>query len=184
VERALSIASALAMVLLAALVTWKSSPRVAGARAAPPEPIQVDAGAGPNPSPKSPVSEGVDAAAAPPSDVPAVAADKPGDVPGTGPKRVRLGVILVSYAGAQDGPDKGRSKAEALALATRLADDAKTDFHAAAQRGDSGSSDDIGVVTRGVLEPGLEATLFALPVKTVSEAIDTPRGYWIVKRLE
>ena len=27
-------------------------------------------------------------------------------------------------------------------------------------------------------------TWFALPVKTVTEAIDTPRGYWIVKRLE
>ena len=91
----------------------------------------------------------------------------------------------MNYDGAEGAPEKGaRHRAEALSLATRLAEEAKTDFHAVVARGDSGSSDDVGAVTRGVLEPGSEAVLFGLPVGGVSGVIDTPRGFWIVKRLE
>jgi parvulin-like peptidyl-prolyl isomerase len=96
-------------------------------------------------------------------------------------------VVLVTYNGAQGiqgAPAKGRSRAEALTLATRLAEDAKTDFKGAVQRGDSGSADDAGTVPRGVLEPAPEAALFSLPVGGVSGVVDTPRGLWIVKRLE
>jgi hypothetical protein len=93
-------------------------------------------------------------------------------------------VVLVSYEGVEDAPRKARPKGEALALATKLAEEAKGDFHGAVQHGDSGSSDDVGVVTRGVLEPGPEGALFALPVGGVSGVIDTPRGFWIAKRLE
>jgi hypothetical protein len=38
---------------------------------------------------------------------------------------------------------------------------------------------------RGMLEPYIEYILFSLPKGAVcSEPIDTPRGYWIVKRLD
>jgi hypothetical protein len=102
------------------------------------------------------------------------------------PRHVRFGVVLVTYEGAEGAPDKGaRSKSDALSLATKLAEEAKGDFRGAVQRGDSsGSSDDVGDVTRGVLEPTPEAVLFALPVGGVSAVVDTPRGFWIVKRLE
>ncbi len=104
---------------------------------------------------------------------------------GKGPKRVRFGVVLVTYEGAEDAPPKGaRSKGEAATFAAKLDEDAKTDFHAAVSHGDPGSMDDVGQVERGVLEPSSETALFALPVGGVSGVVDTPRGFWIVKRLE
>jgi parvulin-like peptidyl-prolyl isomerase len=66
----------------------------------------------------------------------------------------------------------------------KLAETAKQDFHAAVQQGDAGSSDDIGRVKLGILEPAPEYVLFTLPIDGVGGPVDTPRGYWIVKRLE
>jgi hypothetical protein len=100
------------------------------------------------------------------------------------PKQVRFGVVLVTYDGAQGAPAKARSRGDALALATKLASDAKTDFAGAVHSGDDGSASDIGIVDRNILEPTSEAVLFALPVGGTSGVIDTPRGFWIVKRLE
>jgi hypothetical protein len=103
------------------------------------------------------------------------------------PRGVRFGVILVSYDGVEtlNGEQAAkRSKAEAKALADKLDEDAKADFHGAVQRGDNGSSDDVGRVPRGVLEANTEYALFSLPVGGVSAVVDTPRGFWIAKRLE
>ncbi len=105
-------------------------------------------------------------------------------LPESAPKHVRLGVVLMTFSGAQGAPPTARPKKEALELATKLASDAKTDFHAAVIRGDSGSSDDIGRMPRGILEAPLEYTLFTMPVGSVSDPIETPRGYWIAKRSE
>jgi hypothetical protein len=102
-----------------------------------------------------------------------------------GPARqVRVGVVLVQYDGAQGAGPKARSKRDALTIAQKLADEARSDFRAAVQHGDSGSSDDIGHIQRGVLDGPVESALFALPVGGVSDVIDTPRGFWIAKRLE
>lgn len=100
------------------------------------------------------------------------------------PKVVRFAVVLVSYQGAQGAPPNARSKADAQALATKLAEQAKTDFHGAVAQGDPGSADDAGRIPRGVLELFPEYTLFTLPKGGVSDAVDTPRGFWIVKRTE
>ncbi len=105
-------------------------------------------------------------------------------LPDGSPKHVKLGVVLMSYAGAEGASPKSRAKKEALELVTKLAADAKTDFHAAVVRGDSGSSDDIGRMPRGVLEPAVEYVVFTLPVGGISDPIETPRGYWIAKRTE
>ncbi len=105
-------------------------------------------------------------------------------LPEGAPRHVRLGVVLMTFAGAQGAPPNARPKNDVLALATKLAADAKNDFHAAVIRGDSGSSDDIGRMPRGVLEPALEYTLFTMPVGAVSGPLETPRGYWIAKRSE
>jgi len=110
-------------------------------------------------------------------------------LPATAPRQVRFGVVLVSYAGAQPSAAGGghvptRSKAEARALAERLVATATQDFRAAVQQGDSGSTDDVGRVKLGVLEPAPEYVLFTLGVDAVGGPVDTPRGYWIVKRLE
>ncbi len=100
------------------------------------------------------------------------------------PRLVRFGVVLVTYAGAEDAPRGARSKRDALDMAQKLAAQAKSDFHAAVRRGDDGSGDDVGSMRRGVLEPAPEYVLFSLPASGVSDPIDTPRGYWIVKRIE
>ena len=105
-------------------------------------------------------------------------------LPQTAPRTVRFGVVLVTYAGAEDAPRNARSKHDALELAEKLAAQAKADFHAAVRRGDDGSNDDVGTMKRGFIEPAPEYVLFSLAPGTTSDPIDTPRGYWIVKRLE
>jgi hypothetical protein len=105
-------------------------------------------------------------------------------LPAGSPRVVRFGVVLVTYAGAEDAPKNARSKRDAHDLAEKLAAQAKSDFHAAVRRGDEGSLDDVGSMRRGVIEPAPEYVLFSLPVAEVSDPVDTPRGYWIVKRIE
>jgi hypothetical protein len=109
-------------------------------------------------------------------------------LPMSAPREVRFGVVLVSYAGAQPSAGGGRtstrSRAEAKELATKLVVTAQHDFHAAVQQGDAGSSEDVGTVRWAILEPAPEYVLFTLPVDGVGGPVDTPRGYWIVKRLE
>jgi hypothetical protein len=100
------------------------------------------------------------------------------------PREVTFGVIMITYAGAEAAPKNARTKPEALELAKKLASDAKTDFKGAVQRGDNGSSDNLGTMQRGVLEPAPEYALFSLPVGGVSEVVDTPRGFWIVRRID
>src|SRR5580658_3882262 len=109
-------------------------------------------------------------------------------LPLNAPRQVRFGVVLVSYAGAQDDVNGGhashRSRNDARALAGKLAATAAQDFHSAVQQGDPGSADDVGTVKQGILEPGAEYVLFSLPVEGIGGPVDTPRGYWVVKRLE
>jgi hypothetical protein len=105
-------------------------------------------------------------------------------LPDGSPKQVRLGVVIMTFAGAQGAPPNARSKKDAEELAAKLAADAKSDFHAVVVRGDNGSSDDVGRIPRGVLEPAVEYMLFTMPVGSVSDPIETPRGYWIAKRTE
>jgi hypothetical protein len=104
------------------------------------------------------------------------------------PRQIRFGVALVSYAGAQATASGSRpatrSKADARGLADKLRVTAEQDFHAAVQQGDMGSSDDVGRIKLGILEPAPEYVLFTLPVDGVGGPVDTPRGYWVVKRLE
>jgi hypothetical protein len=109
-------------------------------------------------------------------------------IPMGAPREVRFGVVLVSYTGAQPGAGgarpAGRSRADAKVLAAKLLATAQQDFHAAVQQGDAGSADDLGRVKLGVLEPAPEYVLFTLGVDAIGGPVDTPRGYWIVKRLE
>jgi hypothetical protein len=109
-------------------------------------------------------------------------------LPLNAPRQVRFGVVLVSYAGAQDVVNGGhashRSRNDAKVLAGKLAATAAQDFHSAVQQGDPGSADDVGTVKQGILEPGAEYVLFSLPVEGIGGPVDTPRGYWVVKRLE
>ncbi len=107
--------------------------------------------------------------------------------PGTlsdAPKSVRFGVVLVQYKGAQGASPKTRTKKAAKQLATELSELAAEDFAAAVKKGDPGSTKNAGRMYRGILEPGPELALFKLEKGEVSPPIDTPRGFWVVKRLK
>jgi hypothetical protein len=138
------------------------------------------------------VSDLANPAGAPPMDSGAGATLLGGEpvppLPQTAPRQVRFGVVLITYEGAQlpspGGRVSTRSRTDARRLSEKLALTAAQDFQAAVQQGDSGSSEDVGTVTLGVLEPAPQYVLFTLPVDGVGGPVDTPRGFWIVKRLE
>ncbi len=104
-------------------------------------------------------------------------------LPPKAPRRIRFGVVLVQYRGAQHAADTERSRAEAFALAERLAAVGRVDFARAVQEGDEGSTVDAGHLDRGILEPGLEYELFTLAPGAISQPLDTPRGFWVVRRI-
>ncbi len=105
-------------------------------------------------------------------------------LPSSAPRSVKLGVVLVSFAGAEGAAPNARSKTDAQAIAERLGGEARADFHRAVTSGDPGSADDIGRLPRGVLDPRTEVAVFALAPGEISDVLETPRGYWIVKRIE
>lgn len=107
-----------------------------------------------------------------------------GALPSGAPRAVKIGIVLVQWQGAEGAATSTRPKAEALARARDLAREAKGDFRRAVTQGDPGSAEDIGRIPRGTLEPRTETVLFSLAPGDVSDVIETPRGYWIVKRIE
>jgi len=107
----------------------------------------------------------------------------PPPLPPDAPRAIRIGVVLVRYRGAQLAPLDSIPRDAALARANQLSALAKTDFAAAVRAGDPGSAADIGRVQRGLLEPGLQYVLFTMAPGAVSEVLDTPRGFWIVRRI-
>lgn len=97
------------------------------------------------------------------------------------PLRVRFGVILVRYRGAEGASSKTRSKLHALELALSLKQMAETDFDKALAMGDDGSMESAGWMTRSILEPAVEYVVFSTPKGQVGGPVDSPRGFWIVK---
>jgi hypothetical protein len=107
------------------------------------------------------------------------------ELPSDAPKSVGFGVILFSYRGAQLASKDAPPKAEALGRATALLEEAKRDFEEAVKRGDPGSTANAGQMPRGILEPSVEYSLFTLAKGAVHGVpIDTPRGYWLVRRID
>jgi hypothetical protein len=105
------------------------------------------------------------------------------ELPSSAPKVVKFGVIQFAYAGAQGAPRDARTKDDALKKARDALETAQRDFSEAVRKGDLGSTADAGRMPRGVLEPPIEYWLFSLQKGAIHpEPIDTPRGYWIVRR--
>jgi len=158
-------------------------------------PIRKDTAGAPAPAASAdagtPPAESADAGA-PESDVdadgglflPALSLGDAAVMPSGAPRSVKIGIVLVAFAGAEGAPPTARSKTEAQAIAERLGADARADFHRAVTGGDPGSADDIGRLPRGVLDPRTEIRVFGLAPGEVSEVLETPRGYWIVKRID
>jgi len=106
-------------------------------------------------------------------------------LPDGAPKQVSFGVVLFSYTGTQGAAAQAPSKAVALERAQAALTQATTDFAVAVKLGDSGSVANAGRISRGILEPSLEYVLFTLKKGEVfPEPLDTPRGYWILRRVD
>jgi parvulin-like peptidyl-prolyl isomerase len=107
------------------------------------------------------------------------------ELPASAPTRVGFGAVIFAYQGAQGAPRDARRKEDAKKKAIETLELAQKDFAAAVAKGDHGSTTDAGRVPRGVIEPPIEYVLFTLEKgKVHPEPIDTPRGYWVVRRNE
>jgi hypothetical protein len=107
------------------------------------------------------------------------------ELPASAPNRIGFGAVIFAYRGAQGAPADARSKEEAKRKATEVIEVAQKDFAAAVSKGDRGSTTDAGRLPRGVIEPPIEYVLFTLEKgKVYPEPVDTPRGYWVVRRNE
>ncbi len=107
------------------------------------------------------------------------------ELPASAPARVGFGAVIFAYQGSQGAPRDARSKEAAKKLALDVIELAQKDFAAAVAKGDHGSTTDAGRLPRGVIEPPIEYYLFTLEKgKVHPEPIDTPRGYWVVRRNE
>lgn len=107
------------------------------------------------------------------------------ELPASAPARVGFGAVIFSYRGAQNAASDARTKEEARKKAAETIELAQKDFAAAVAKGDKGSTTDAGRLPRGVIEPPIEYVLFTLEKGKVHlEPIDTPRGYWVVRRNE
>ena len=113
---------------------------------------------------------------------PVLPGGEPAAPAGDGAEKVRFGVLLVSYRGAESSPSQ-RTREQALARAEELAKLAKTDFKQAIREADAGF-EDAGTIQRGVLEPAPEQVLFGLEPGAVGGPVDSPRGYYVFVRLE
>jgi len=105
------------------------------------------------------------------------------ELPNSAPQELSFGVVQFVYQGSQFAASDARTKEQARQKAESVLELAKHDFAAAASKGDRGSTSDAGRIPRGVLEPPVEYVLFTLDKGSVSPTvIDTPRGFWIVRR--
>jgi predicted lipid-binding transport protein (Tim44 family) len=151
---------------------------------ATPEPsASASATAAATAAPQPSASEQEATAAEPP---PAASGPTPASaLPANAPNEVVFGAILVTFEGAQGAPSKARSKTAALEIAQRILATAQTSFEDAVRMGDPGSMANAGTMRRGILEPTLEYTLFTLEKGAVCpEPLETPRGYWIMRRIK
>jgi len=117
---------------------------------------------------------------APPSGAASVAPTLPPDAP----TAVRLGVIQFSYRGAELASADAPTREIARERAVKALEAARQDFVKAVPLGDAASGADLGAIPRGVLEPSVEYAVFTLaPGELAAEPLDTPRGFWVVRRL-
>lgn len=161
----------------AAAVTASASSAAPSASADPAEdPVAVDA--------EVPIDAGVESAKSSAFNTLADGGPVP-KLPEDAPKSVQLGVVLFQYKGAQGAPSNARSKTSAREKAEGVIELAKKDFDEAVKLGDPGSLVNAGDIPRSVLEPVVEYTVFTMEPGVVHpEPLDTPRGFWIVRRIK
>jgi len=185
--------AALFLLLVAVAVVWTRIPHDQPAPAAPSATVSAPApsvAAAPTPSASAAPDEPADGAMTS-DDTTTEGFDilpdgrKAPPLPDSAPQEVTFGVIVFEYQGAQFAPPNARTKEQAKQKALAAVAEAKHDFSAAVAKGDHGSTSNAGKMPRGMLEAAAEYVLFTLAKGEVSsDPVDTPRGYWIVRRID
>jgi len=111
------------------------------------------------------------------------------DIPAAkGPEEIGASHILISYKGAERS-EATRSKEEARALAEEVLAKARedgADFAALARQYSDGptaqNGGDLGTFGRGKMAPAFEEAAFKLEVGQISDIVETPFGFHIIKR--
>ena len=182
---------ALFLILVAVAAAWTRIPRDQPAAAptpsAPVVPTAPSASAAPTPSaaPAASAEAAVGEEATTEGFDMLLDGRKAPPVPDSAPQEVTFGVIVFTYQGAQFAPPGARTKEQAKQKAVAAAAEAKHDFSAAVAKGDHGSTSNAGRMPRGMLEAAPEYVLFTLAKGEVAaEPVDTPRGYWVMRRID
>lgn len=110
----------------------------------------------------------------------------------TGPAEISASHILISYRGAmRAAPYIARTKAEAQALAEELAKEAKggADFAKLSEKhsddpGSASAGGSLGVFTREQMVREFSDAAFQLEVGQVSDAVESPFGFHVIRRDE
>jgi peptidyl-prolyl cis-trans isomerase NIMA-interacting 1 len=128
--------------------------------------------------------------AAPPA-VASSAPPPPAASPATPPEQIAAQHVLVAWKGAQNAPASiKRTKADAKKRADEVAAKAKAsgaDFSALVSEytddeGTKGRQGSLGKFSRSKMTPAFADAAFALGVDQVSEPVETPFGYHVIKR--
>ena len=106
----------------------------------------------------------------------------------TTPEEITASHVLIAYKGAERSEAK-RTKAAAKTLAEtvlKLAQSKDADFAALARKYSDGPSKtkggDLGAFKKGAMAPAFEKAAFALEVGGLSDIVETPFGFHIIKR--
>ena len=143
----------------------------------------------PTAAPSASASAAVSAAAPPPT----VASSSPAPAasPTAPPEQIAAQHILVAWKGAQNAPASiKRTKAEAKKRAEEAAAKAKekgADFSALVaeytdDEGTKGRQGSLGKFAKSKMTPAFADAAFALGVDQVSDPVETPFGYHVIKR--
>lgn len=111
--------------------------------------------------------------------------------PDLGPTAIHARHILISHTDARmAGEDITRTREEAQSLAEAIARRARSGedwdalhrAHSDETNGPEGG--DLGTFGRGQMVPAFERAAFALEVRAISEAVESPFGFHVIQRLE
>lgn len=136
----------------------------------------------------TPVATASASAAPPPV---ASSSPPPAATPAAPPEQIAAQHVLVAWKGAKNAPASiTRSKADAKKRAEEVATKAKAqgaDFSALVteytdDEGTKGRQGSLGKFARSKMTPAFADAAFALAVDQVSEPVETPFGYHVIKR--
>lgn len=110
--------------------------------------------------------------------------------PDAGPERIRAKHILIAYAGSPQDIGGTRSEGDARSLAAEIVAKARAegaDWDALARQyteepGGKERAGDLGEFGRGQMVPAFERAAFALDVGEISDVVQSPFGFHVIRR--